>query len=199
MALVSSGTPLPESAPLPQAGSCETSRQLCDGATIQGQEAPSLTTVTESLQLLLSQAKDAQLVPNLAKSTEQFEQTAIDASKFLTNADATSREIDALVEQLRVEIARAQPMIENLNAATANAVQASVHVNNIVAALDNPKTLNELRQTAANAAELTAKIDAVGGDVAKLTADPAFMAGLRNVTIGLGELFAEVYPAETSK
>ena len=90
-------------------------------------------------------------------------------------------------------------MIENLNAATANAVQASAHVNNIVAALDNPKTLNELRQTAANAAELTAKIDAVGGDVAKLTADPAFMAGLRNVTIGLGELFAEVYPAETSE
>ena len=103
------------------------------------------------------------------------------------------------MEQLRVEIARAQPMIENLNAATANAVQASVHVNNIVAALDNPKTLNELRQTAANAAELTAKIDAVGGDVANLTADPAFMAGLRNVTIGLGELFAEVYPAETSE
>lgn len=155
--------------------------------------------MTESLQLLLSQAKDAQLVPNLAKSTKQFEQTAIDASKFLTNADATSREIDVLVELLRVEIARAQPMIENLNAATANAVQASVHVNNIVAALDNPKTLNELRQTAANAAELTAKIDAVGGDVANLTADPAFMAGLRNVTIGLGELFAEVYPAETSE
>ena len=149
--------------------------------------------------MLLSQAKHAQLVPNLAKSTKQFEQTAIDASTFLTNADATSQEIDALVKQLRVEIARAQPMIENLNAATANAVQASAHVNNIVAALDNPKTLNELRQTAANAAELTAKIDAVGGDVAKLTADPAFMAGLRNVTIGLGELFAEVYPAETSK
>ena len=59
--------------------------------------------------------------------------------------------------------------------------------------------IRDRRQTAANAAELTAKIDAVGGDVAKLTADPAFMAGLRNVTIGLGELFAEVYPAETSK
>ena len=56
VALVSRGTPLPENAPLPKAGSCEASRQLCDGATIQGQEAPSLTTVTESQQLLLSQA-----------------------------------------------------------------------------------------------------------------------------------------------
>ena len=198
VALVSRGTPLPEKAPLPKAGNCDTSRQLCNGATIQGQEAPSLTTVTESLQLLLSQAKDAQLVPNLAKSTKQFEQTAIDASEFLTNADATSREIAGLVEQLRVEIARAQPMIDNLNAATANAMQASAHVNNIVAALDNPKTIIELRQTAANAAQLSAKIDAVGGDVAKLTADPAFMDGLRNVTIGLGALFSEVYPAETN-
>ena len=59
--------------------------------------------------------------------------------------------------------------------------------------------MNELRQTAANAAELTAKIDAVGGDVSKLTGDQAFMNGLRNVTIGLGELFAEIYPAETGK
>ena len=38
-----------------------------------------------------------------------------------------------------MEVARAEPMIANLNAATANAVEASVHVNNIVAALDNPK------------------------------------------------------------
>lgn len=199
VALVSRGTPLGDDAPLPKARTCESSRQLCDGGTIQGREAPSLSTVTESLQLLLSQAKAAKLVPNLAKSTAQFEQTSKDASVFLKNADATSQEIEALVEQLRVEIARAQPMISNLNAATANAVKASAHVNNIVAALDNPKTLNELRQTAANAAELTAKIDAVGGDVSKLTGDQAFMNGLRNVTIGLGELFAEIYPAETGK
>ena len=71
-------------------------------------------------------------------------------------------------------------------------------MNNIVASLDNPATLNELRQTAYNASQLTAKIDAVGGDVEKLTSDPEFMKGLRNVTIGLGELFSEIYPAETN-
>ena len=103
-----------------------------------------------------------------------------------------------LVKQLQTEIAKAEPMISNLNAATANAVKASAHVNNIVASLDNPATLNELRQTAYNASQLTAKIDAVGGDVEKLTSDPEFMKGLRNVTIGLGELFSEIYPAETN-
>jgi phospholipid/cholesterol/gamma-HCH transport system substrate-binding protein len=81
------------------------------------------------------------------------------------------------------------PVLRNLQAATA-------HANNIVASLDNPETLSSLRQTAANAAELTAKLDAVGGDVETLTSDPAFMDGLRNVTIGLGALFSEVYPAK---
>ena len=63
---------------------------------------------------------------------------------------------------------------------------------------DSPETLSSLRQTASNAAELTAKLDAVGGDVETLTSDPVFMDGLRNVTIGLGALFSEVYPAKTS-
>ena len=69
-------------------------------------------------------------------------------------------------------------------------------MNNIVASLDNPQTVSELKQTAANAAQLTAKIDAVGGDVAQLTSDPEFMKGVRNLTIGLGELFGEIYPAK---
>ena len=183
VALVSRGTPLPADAPLPKASDCDEARQLCDGASVRGEEAPSLSSVTETLQQLLTEAQEARIVPNLAQSTKQFELTA--------------REIDTVVKQLQLEIARAQPMVNNLNAATASAAEASAHVNNIVAALDNPTTLEELRQTTANAAQLSAKIDAVGGDVARLTADPAFMRALRNVTIGLGELFAEVYPAQT--
>ena len=181
--LVSRGSPLPEDAPLPKSKDCQQSLQLCDGSPVRGEEAPSLASIMETLQQLLSEAQSARIVPNLAKSTQQFELTA--------------KEIEAVVKQLQLEIARAQPMVSNLNVATANAAAASAHVNNIAAALDNPTTLEELRQTAANAAQLSAKFDAVGGDVAQLTADPAFMRALRNVTIGLGELFAEVYPAET--
>ena len=181
--LVSRGSPLREDAPLPKSKDCQQSLQLCDGSPVRGEEAPSLSSIMETLQQLLTEAQSARIVPNLAKSTQQFELTA--------------KEIEAVVKQLQLEIARAQPMVSNLNAATANAAAASAHVNNIVASLDNPTTLEELRQTAANAAQLSAKFDAVGGDVAQLTADPAFMQALRNVTIGLGELFAEVYPAET--
>ena len=182
--LVSRGSPLPEDAPLPKSKECQQSLQLCDGSPVRGEEAPSLASIMETLQQLLAEAQSARIVPNLAKSTKQFELTA--------------KEIEAVVKQFQLEIARAQPMVSNLNTATANAAAASAHVNNIVAALDNPTTLDDLRQTTANAAQLSAKLDSVGGDVAQLTADPAFMQALRNVTIGLGELFAEVYPAEMS-
>ena len=139
--------------------------------------------VTASLQQLLDDAQEARLVPTLADSTQQI--------------DATAREIEQLTLQLQTELTKVEPVLRNLQVATSNAVEASQHVTNIVAALDNPQTIADLRQTATNAAELTATIDAVGGDVAKLTSDPAFVDGLRKVTIGLGELFGDVYPERT--
>ena len=178
VALVSSGVPLAKDAPLPRAANCRPEQQLCDGSTVQGREAASLSTVTQTLQELLAQAQRERVIPQVAESLEQI--------------DATARQFEALTVQLQDELARAGPVIRNLELATA-------HLNHIVAALDNPETLNELKQTAANAAQLTATIDAVGGDVAQLTGDPEFMKGVRNLTIGLGELFGEIYPAQTAQ
>ena len=175
VALVSRGTPLPQDSPLPRGADCQPTRQLCNGGTVVGREVPSLSTVTATMQELLAQVQDARVIPNVAASLEQIE--------------ATTKEFEALTMQLQDELAKAAPVLRNLEAATA-------HVNNIASSLDNPQTVSELKQTAANAAKLTAKIDAVGGDVAQLTGDPEFMEGVRNVTIGLGELFAEIYPAQ---
>ncbi|MCB4399811.1 MlaD family protein [Synechococcus sp. MU1625] len=178
VSLVSRGTPLPKGAPLPRAADCRAEQQLCDGSTVEGSEAASLSTVTETLQELLAQAQQERVIPNVAASLEQIE--------------ATTKEFRLLTVQFQEELAQAVPVIRNLEAATA-------HVNNIASSLDNPQTLSELKQTAANAAQLTAKIDAVGGDVAQLTGDPEFMQGVRNLTIGLGELFGEIYPAQTAQ
>ena len=185
VSLVSRGTPLPKDAPLPRAANCRPERQLCDGSTVQGREAASLSTVTETLQELLAQAQKEQVIPHAADSLQQI--------------DATAKQFEVLTVQLQDELAKASPVIRNLEAATANAVAATAHVNSIASALDNPQTLSELKQTAANAAQLTAKIDAVGGDVAQPTGDPEFMKGVRNLTIGLGELFGEIYPAQTAQ
>ena len=178
VSLVSRGTPLPKDAPLPRAANCRPEQQLCDGSTVQGREAASLSTVTETLQELLAQAQKERVIPHAADSLEQI--------------DATAKQFEVLTVQLQDELAKAAPVMRNLEAAT-------VHVNNIASSLDNPQTLSELKQTASNAAQLTAKIDAVGGDVAQLTGDPEFMKGVRNLTIGLGALFGEIYPAQTGQ
>ena len=177
VSLMSRGKPLPQNAPLPKAANCQANVQLCDGATVVGRESSSIATVTDTLQELLTQAKAENLIPNAAASIAQI--------------DATAQSFEDLTVQLQAELSKVDPVLRNLQAATA-------HANNIVAALDNPETLSSLRQTASNAAELTAKLDAVGADVEILTSDPAFMEGLRNVTIGLGALFSEVYPAQTT-
>ena len=178
VALLSSGTPLPQDAPLPQAPGCQPTRQLCSGGTVVGQEVPSLSTVTATMQELLAQVQEERVIPNMAASLELI--------------NATTKKFEALTLQLQDDLAKAAPVIRNLETATA-------HMNNIVASLDNPQTLSELQQTVSNAAELSAKINAVGGDVARLTGDPEFMKGVRNLTIGLGELFGEIYPAHTAR
>ena len=178
VALISGSRPLEKDAPLPRAAGCRADRQLCDGSSVEGREAASLSTVTETLQKLLAQAQHERVISHAAESLEQI--------------DATAKQFEALTVQLQDELAKAAPVIRNLELATA-------HLNNIVASLDNPQTLSQLKQTAANAAQLTATIDAVGGDVAQLTGDPEFMKGVRNLTIGLGELFGEIYPAEAAR
>ncbi len=178
VALVSQGTPLPQDGPLPQSGDCQPTRQLCNGGIVLGREAPNLSTVTSTMHQLLAQVQDERLIPNMAESLERI--------------NSTTKKFEALTLQLQGELANAAPVIRNLEAAT-------VHVNNIVASLDNPQTLSELKQTVANASQLTSKLDAVGGNFAQLTGDPEFMQGVRSLTIGLGELFAEIYPSEITK
>ena len=54
VALVSRGEPLPQDAPFPLGGDCRQTRQLCNGGTVVGREAPSLSTVTETCLLYTS-------------------------------------------------------------------------------------------------------------------------------------------------
>jgi phospholipid/cholesterol/gamma-HCH transport system substrate-binding protein len=91
---------------------------------------------------------------------------------------------------------KVDPILSNLNLASADAARATKHVGNLAAALDNPKTVADLQATLTNAKQLTDRWSAVGGDVSKLTGDPKFLDGIRSVSIGLGRFFEELYPAE---
>ena len=70
VSLVSSCRALAADAALPRSASCDASKQLCDGGTIRGVQAPSITSVTQTMQKLLTQAQKAGLVPALAQSTK---------------------------------------------------------------------------------------------------------------------------------
>ncbi|MEB3158394.1 MAG: MlaD family protein [Synechococcus sp.] len=171
--------------PGPKAQGCQPAQVLCAGGMIQGQDAASLDSVTATLQRLLSQVEDQKLVSSLVNSSKQF--------------DAVAMEARTALRQLNVELKRASPAIDNLNQATAEAAQAATHIKNVSGALDNPQTVSELQQTVSNARSLTQRFDAVGGDLKKLTDDPQFLKSIRDVAVGLGAFFQELYPAQTGK
>ena len=92
VALVSSGTPLPQDAPLPQEPGCQPTRQLCSGGTVVGQEVPSLSTVTATMQALLAQVQEERVIPNMAASLELI--------------NSTTKKFEALTLQLQDDLAK---------------------------------------------------------------------------------------------
>jgi len=204
VALISGGAGLPTTLPGPRERGCDDRRIVCNGGRIQGVAAASLSGVTDSVQQLLAQAEKGQLVPKLVAATSNFQQTARDAGQLTRDARVISQDIrnfvrkaDGLAQRLDQAVDRTDPILANLNVASADAARTSAHLRKLAAALDNPRTVQDLKATMANARDLTARWEAVGGDVQKLSGDPRFLQGLRSVSIGLGRFFEELYPAAT--
>ena len=180
VSLVSTGPLLPANAPAPYTKACNQAVMLCNGSNIAGLQSPSLSTVTALMSKMLGQVEQAKLIDKFTTLTGSFDKAAVDASSFLQDGKVLVKKVDGSVDKL-------QPTIANLNAGSAS-------LKNLMAALDNPKTVKELQTTVTNAEVLTAKWNAVGGDVKKLTDDPKFMDSVRSVAVGLGKFFDELYP-----
>lgn len=181
--LVSTGAAPASTVAPPRSRDCDRQRMVCNGDTLEGRQGPTLANVTALMHKLLEESDKAQLVQRFSELSTSADRTAKDASAFLLEGRGLVRNLDDSVSRL-------QPSLHNLNA-------SSAHLRHVLAVLDNPQTLAELQRTVTNAQQLTARWDAVGGDVNRLTADPQFMDGLRSVTVGLGKLFEEIYPAQT--
>ena len=194
--LISQGKSPVKDMPMPYARGCAGQGILCDGDKIPGKSAASIASVTESLQRLLIEVEREKPINNLVISTKQIDRVARDASRFLRNADAAVAEADELIQLLRVEVARTKPIITNLSQVTADTARAANHINNIAAALNNQQIIDELSQTASNARALIAGAAAVSNNIESLTNDPRVIEAVRNLTIGLGTLFGELYSTE---
>ena len=185
VALISSGPPLPPGSANPRSKACNTTLAICNGATIEGIQGPSLTSVTTLMHKMLVETDQMKLLNKVSAASISFERTAKETSSFMKDGQSLAKELERSVKA-------AQPTITNLNS-------SSAHLRRVLAALDNPQTLKDLQVTVSNAEQLTAKWNSVGGDVTKLTDDPRFMDGIRSVAVGLGKFFDELYPAAKSR
>jgi phospholipid/cholesterol/gamma-HCH transport system substrate-binding protein len=178
--LISRGKLLPPGTAGPHASTCNNALVVCPGTSIAGESTASLETVLATMQRILDDAERQGLVTDMATTLKSFDKAAKEASVFLKDGQLLVRNIDGSVRKV-------DPILANLNV-------SSAHIRNLVAALDNPKTVSELQNAVANAEKLTARWDAVGGDVKKLTSDEQFMNGVKSVAVGLGKFFDELYP-----
>jgi phospholipid/cholesterol/gamma-HCH transport system substrate-binding protein len=185
VALISNGPSLPPGSANPRSKACNQTVAICNGATIEGIQGPSLTSVTTLMHKMLVETDQMQLLSKVSTAASSFERTAKDTSAFMKDGQSLAKELETSVKA-------AQPTITNLNS-------SSAHLRRVLAALDNPQTMKDLQATVSNAEQLTAKWNSVGGDVTKLTDDPRFMDGIRSVAVGLGKFFDELYPAAKSR
>ncbi|MFM7314556.1 MAG: MlaD family protein [Cyanobium sp.] len=198
VSLFSAGQSLPASGPGPRDRGCDNRRMVCQNSLVQGVASASLESVTTTVQRLLDQADRDKLVEKMVAATSSFEATAREAERLSRDGQVFVAEANRLVRSLNRSAGRIDPILISANSASVDIAQASRHIRNLSAALDNPRTVADLQATLTNAKLLTDRWSAVGGDLHKLTDDPGFMDGIRSVSVGLGRFFEELYPAQTA-
>lgn len=194
VSLISDGPSLPLKGPGPRDRGCDDRRMVCERGRVSGAQAPTLESVTATVQKLLDQADSEQLLKRLVRSTDSFNRTAREAEKLSSRGQAFMGDAQTLVQNLNAVVGRTDPIVRNITAASVDARQATQSMKQFAGRLDSPATTKDLEATLANARQLTERWAAVGGDVRRLTDDPRFIDGLRRVSVGLGRFFDDLYP-----
>ena len=172
VSLISQGSPSKDNS-LPISNDCNSIKIVCNGDVIKGEKLKSISSITEELQKILYRAGQEDFIGDALKSMEQF--------------DRTQENLDRLILLSKSEISRAKPIITELT-------KAAAHLNNILAAIDNPKTLNDIINTADSARSLTKKMSTLTTNVEQILNDEELISALKQVSIGLSKFFNDVYP-----
>ena len=173
LSLVSLGKSLNKNELITVKKDCPNKRILCSGDNIKGIEMASISSLTEGINGIIDEADRQEIVNKVSESIEQF--------------DRTQANLDELVLLSKLELIRAKPIISELT-------KASIHLNNILESLDNPKTLKDIQELASTSSSLTKKIDQMSTDMGNIMEDKELIEALKRVTIGLSKLFDDIYP-----
>ena len=152
---------------------CPNKRILCNGDKVKGVAMVSISSITEGIDQIIDQTDKQAIVNKVSESIKQF--------------DTTQANLDELVLLSKSELVRAKPIITELT-------KAAFHLNNILESLDNPETLNDIKELASTSSSLTKKIDQMSSDMGNIMEDKELINALKRVTIGLSKLFDEIYP-----
>tara|TARA_B100001029_G_scaffold3466_1_gene2472 strand:- start:450 stop:1295 length:846 start_codon:yes stop_codon:yes gene_type:complete len=152
---------------------CPSKRVLCSGDEIRGVEMVSISNLTEGIDSIIDQADKQAIVNKISESIQQF--------------DRTQANLDELVLLSKSEVMRAKPIISELT-------KASIHLNNILESLDNPKTLKDIQELTSTSSSLSKKIDKMSSEVENIMEDKELLNAIKTVTIGLSKLFNDIYP-----
>ena len=173
LSLVSLGKSLNKNEVITVKKDCPNKRILCSGDNIKGIEMASISSLTEGINGIIDEADRQEIVNKVSESIEQF--------------DRTQANLDELVLLSKLELIRAKPIISELT-------KASIHLNNILESLDNPKTLKDIQELASTSSSLTKKIEQMSTDMGNIMEDKELIEALKRVTIGLSKLFDDIYP-----
>ncbi|CZB13286.1 MlaD family protein [Candidatus Synechococcus spongiarum] len=206
LVLIGSSRPLDDPVS-PTAEDCPSAQQLCAGAVLLGAQSPSLDTAVASTTDLLDQVIDLDLVGTINETVKVL----ADTSNTITVA---AEESIVLIQSIQDLVQQLEPTVDHLNISAADVNTITGNLAKASAELSRPETIATFRQTMANvetAADqlsakagpilanmesFTAKLDEISSDVLDITGDAAVAEGLRNLTVGLGLFFEDLYGAE---
>ena len=157
---------------LPTSKKCNKNTILCKGDVIKGEKLQSITSLTAELSKIVYSAQEEDIFGQLIKLMEKL--------------DKTQENIDELIHISKEEVVRAKPIITELT-------EAAYHLNNILTAIDNPETLNDILETASSARSITKNVNELSANIESLTNDKELISAIRDVTIGLSKFFNDVY------
>jgi len=173
LSLISLGKSLNRNEQLIIKKDCPKKRILCNGDKIKGVEMASISSLTEGINGIINEADRQAIINKVSESIQQF--------------DRTQANLDELVLLSKSELIRAKPIISELK-------KASIHLNNILESLDNPKTLKDIQELTSTSSSLTKKIDKMSSEMGNIMEDKELLDSLKRVTIGLSKLFDDIYP-----
>ncbi|AFZ31806.1 Mammalian cell entry related domain protein [Gloeocapsa sp. PCC 7428] len=192
------------------AGVAQLTRELSSLTRATQQQIGSLSATANSVQRAADEitASTTKTAAQFGATADQIRLTTAQVNRLVNNLDnlvTTNRttlvrvleNIDQSSEQLRLTVGALSPtvnrftqgeLIQNLEALSANAAQASANLRDISDALNTPTNLIVLQQTLDSARVTFENAQKITSDLDELTGDPAFRENVRRLINGLSGL-----------